>query len=544
MNTAKTDGGGADERPWWHGATIYQIYPRSFQDTGSNGVGDLPGVTRRLPYVADLGVDAIWLSPFYPSPQEDFGYDLTAHCEVDPLFGTMDDFDALVARAHDLGLKVIIDAVLNHTSDKHPWFEASRAREDGKDDWYQWVDARPDGSVPNNWIGRYGTPQWSWCPRREQYYRHQYLKSQPALNLANEEVVRERCKFMTKWLNRGVDGLRFDAVPQYYSDPDLTDNPPADPEDDQISPVGRFSPFAWQAHVHDCNDERVEGFVARLQDEVACAGCTFTFSEIDVRLDAYRSLGRYTGGDQFNAAYTPDFMEAELLPSNIAAVVRSTREHASLRSLVWTVTNHDASRVASRWAPEGADDEARARVARLACALLVSLEGQLSFFQGEELGLPDAEYGLDEIRDPQGKAFWPKGRGRDPIRHPFPWDGARHGGFSDAEPWLPTKRAVLARHAAGQADDAGSVLNTWRRLLRLRRDTPALRLGAMTVEAADDETGRLVIRREYGGETVRARLNLGPDPMSVEESTGAVLDAAGDAASTRLPPYGWRIEST
>ena len=531
------------ERPWWHGAVIYQIYPRSFQDTDGNGVGDLPGITQRLGYVADLGVDAIWLSPFYPSPQADFGYDLTAHCAVDPLFGDMSDFDALVARAHELGLKVVIDAVLNHTSDQHPWFEASRERRDGKDDWYQWVDARADGSVPNNWISRYGKPQWSWCPRREQYYRHQYLASQPALNLANEEVVRERLKFMTKWLDRGVDGLRFDAVPQYYSDPQLTDNPPADPEDDAISPVGRFSPFAWQKHIHDCNDERVEGFVARLQDEVACAGCTFTFSEIDVRLDAYRSLGRYTGGDQFNAAYTPDFMEASLRPSNIRAVAESTRMEASMRSLVWAITNHDASRVATRWAPEDADEETRARVAKLACALLVSLEGQASFFQGEELGLEDADYGFDEIRDPQGLAFWPKGKGRDPIRHPFPWDESRHGGFTDGEPWLPTKAALLGRHVAGQAKDEDSVLSVWRRLLRLRRDAPSLRYGAMSVKEADDETGALRIARAAsdGGEAAVALLNLSSSPLEAAAPDGRVLDRSAGAEAGRLPPYGWWI---
>ena len=530
-----TDG----ERPWWHGAVIYQIYPRSFQDTTGNGVGDLPGITRRLDHVARLGVDAIWLSPFYPSPQEDFGYDLTAHCEVDPLFGDMDDFDAMVARAHELGLKVIIDAVLNHTSDQHPWFEESRARSGGKDDWYQWVDAKPDGSAPNNWMSRYGAPQWTWCPRREQYYRHQYLSSQPALNLANEDVVRERCKFMTKWLGRGVDGLRFDAVPQYYSDPDLTDNPPSDPGDDEITPIGRFSPFAWQAHLHDCNDARVEGFVARLQDEVACAGCTFTFSEIDIRLNAYQSLGRYTGGDQFNAAYTPDFMEADLKPSNLAAVVASTREHAGLDRLVWALTNHDASRVATRWAPGGADDETRARIAKLAAALLACVEGQVSFFQGEELGLTDADYGYEEIRDPQGLAFWPKGRGRDPIRHPYPWSDAAQGGFTEGQPWLPMKPDLLAKHAAGQATP-DSVLGTWTILIHLRRDTPALRYGRMEVTEADDKTGLLRMTRTHGHDRVEAALNCAPEPLDVH-TEGRVLAAAEGATDARLPPFGWRI---
>ena len=529
------------EDGWWHGAVVYQVYPRSFLDTNGDGVGDLPGITRKLGHVASLGVDAIWLSPFYPSPQADFGYDITAHCDVDPLFGTMDDFGALLARADELGLKVCIDAVLNHTSDQHPWFVESRQdRTNPKADWYQWADPRPDGSVPNNWISRYGTPQWSWCPEREQYYRHQYLSSQPALNLDNEEVVAERCKFMEKWLSKGVHGLRFDAVPQYYSDPELADNPPADPDDDEVSPVGRFSPFAYQRHENDCNDPRTERFVARLKDEVACAGCTFTFSEIDVRLGAYESLGRYTGGDQFDAAYTPDFMEADFRPSSFAGVAEKAARHASLRRLVWTATNHDASRLVSRWAPEDADAATRAGVSRLAAAILCSLEGQVSFFQGEELGLPDAPYGYEEILDPQGLAFWPKGKGRDPIRHPFPWAEGAGAGFTSGRSWLPLKAEVTALHAAGQEADEGSTLNTWRRLIRLRRDTPALRLGAMTVETADDDAGLLVLRREHEGETARAAFALTPEGADAPPPEGALLSGSPEA---RLPGWGWRIEA-
>lgn len=530
------------EDGWWHGAVIYQIYPRSFRDTTGNGIGDLAGITSKLDYVASLGVDAVWLSPFYPSPQEDFGYDITAHCEVDPLFGDMDDFRELLARANELGLKVVIDAILNHTSDQHPWFEESRQdRTNPKAHWYQWVDPKPDGTVPNNWISRYGVPQWSWEPRREQYYRHQYLSSQPALNLDVEDVVTERCAFMAKWLDLGVHGLRFDAVPQYYSDPDLTDNPPADPDDDTVSPVGRFSPFAYQRHENDCNDPRTERFVARLKDEVECAGCTFTYSEIDVRLNAYDSLARYTGGDQFDAAYTPDFMEAAFKPSAFADVARRAAEHASLRRLVWAATNHDASRLVSRWAPEGADAETRAAVSKLAAAILCCLEGQVSFFQGEELGLPDADYGLGEIVDPQGRTFWPKGVGRDPIRHPIPWDDTAGFGFTTGRPWLPFKPDVTAANVAGQEEDEESVLATWRRLIRLRRHTPALRLGAMTVETADDESGLLVLRREHEGQAVRAAFALTPEGCNAPDTDGLLEAGGGAGASGPLPPWGWRI---
>lgn len=528
------------EDGWWHGAVIYQIYPRSFRDTTGNGVGDLAGITSKLDYIEALGVDAIWLSPFYKSPQKDFGYDITDHNAVDPLFGNMADFERLVEEAQSRGLKVIIDAVLNHTSDQHPWFEESRQdRTNPKADWYQWVDPQADGSVPNNWISRYGKPQWSWCPRREQYYRHQYLTSQPALNLDNEEVIQERLDFMRMWLGKGVNGLRFDAVPQYYSHPDLLDNPPADPDEDKVSPVGRFSPFAFQRHQNDCNDPRTEKFVARLRDEVECAGCTFTFSEIDVRLDAYESLARYSGGKQFDAAYTPDFMEGDFKPSTFARVAERTREHASLRQLVWAATNHDASRLATRWAPEGADDDTRERIAKLAIAILCCLEGQISFLQGEELGLVDADYSFDEMLDPQGLTFWPKGSGRDPIRHPFPWDGTAGTGFTDGTPWLPFKKPVTSRHAAEQVADDGSVLNTWRRMIRLRRDTPALRFGAMTFTMADDQTGALVIERTHESETIRCSFALTAHGIEAPRTDGIVLSGANEDA---IPGWGWRIE--
>ncbi|MBB4659747.1 alpha-amylase family glycosyl hydrolase [Parvularcula dongshanensis] len=535
----KSDGGGAG-RPWWHGAAIYQIYPRSFLDTTGSGLGDLPGITRKLDYVAGLGVDAVWLSPFYPSPDKDFGYDITRHCHVDPRFGTMDDLVALVERAHELGMKVIIDAVLNHTSDQHFWFKESRLdRTNPKADWYQWVDPKPDGTVPNNWLNRYGAPQWTWCPVREQYYRHQYLPSQPALNLSNPDVVEARLKFVDKWLDRGVDGLRFDAVAEYYADEGLRDNPPADPDDDEVTPVGRFNPFAWQKHVHDCNGEPVAKFVAGLQDQVECAGCTFTFSEIDVRWDAYRSLGRYTGGKEFNAAYTPDFMASSLLPSNFARIAESVERESSLRSLVWAVTNHDASRMVSRWAPQGADDELKAKVSKLGCAILTCLDGQISFFQGEELGLPDADYAYEELKDPQGIAFWPMGGGRDPIRHPFPWDGTPMAGFTTGgTPWLPVKEEVARLNVATQDGDEASVLNAWRRLLRLRQETPALRYGAMTVLDADDALGLLRLRREHDGEAVEAVFRLADVEIAPELPEGEVLDASAEGP---LEPFGWRI---
>jgi alpha-glucosidase len=509
---------------WWRGATLYQIYPRSFNDSNGDGIGDLKGITQRLDYVASLNVDGIWLSPFFPSPMLDFGYDVTDLCSIEPTYGTLDDFYALVDRAHELDLKIIIDAVLNHTSIEHEWFQESReSRDNPKSDYYQWCDGKPDGSPPNNWISRFAEPQWTWCPVREQYYRHQYMKEQPALNLDNEEVVEERLKFMRKWLDRGVDGIRFDAVTQYYADPDQKDNPPADPSNSCLTPTGSFSTFSHQIHEYDCNDERSTTFVRSLMDEVRCAGCTFAFGEIDTQYRSYDTLERLTGDGLFDAAYTPHFMEASLCPSEIGSIIEAIEERHACEHHVWALTNHDASRAVSRWLPEGSDDQTRERVSRLAIALLIALPGQLTFFQGEELGLPDAPYGRGELKDPQGVRFWPKGKGRDPIRHPFPWNGERNGGFSEGEPWLPVKDDLVALNRQAQEDDDGSVLNHWRRAIDLRRKNDVLRCGPVEIIKSEDAEGILGLRRHYEGNAVQAWFKFAVPNGKLPEPEGNVL---------------------
>jgi alpha-glucosidase len=529
------------ENNWWRGSVIYQIYPRSFYDSNGDGIGDLPGITERLPYVADLGVDGIWLSPFYPSPMADFGYDITEHCQVHPDYGTMEDLDALVAKAHELGLKVVIDAVLNHTSVEHPWFEESRQNPDGeRGDFYQWADAKPDGSPPNNWIGRYAESQWTWCPVREQYYRHQYMQEQPALNLSNPKVLEERLRFMRKWLDRGIDGLRFDAVTQYYADEKLRDNPPNEDGDECVTPVGTYSTFAKQLHKHDCNDKRIEPFLEDLVDQAECAGCTYTFAELDVRYNAYTSLGRFTGEKRLNAAYTPDPMGVGLSPEAFATILRRLEEHADPSRHVWTLTNHDAERLVSRWGGEELTEKERVALSVMAAALVGCLPGQVCFFQGEELGLPNAPYAKDEIKDPQGRRFWPKDKGRDRIRHPFPWDGSESGGFTTGDPWLPAKGVVTKHHVEGQSKD-GSVLAIWKEIIRFRRNTPALRLGDVEVLKADDESGLLGLARSHEGERVEAwfRMRAGGAPLPHPE--GEVLTRSNpDLAGA----YGYEIVRT
>ncbi|NNU14931.1 alpha-glucosidase [Parvularcula sp. ZS-1/3] len=517
---------------WWRGAVIYQIYPRSFQDTDGDGIGDLRGICRRLDAVADLGVDAIWLSPFYPSPMEDFGYDVTDHMTVDPSYGSDKDFDELVRRAHALGLKVIIDAVLNHTSDQHEWFEESRQSKDNpKADWYIWADPKPDGTPPNNWISRYGESQWTWEPRRRQFYRHQYLKSQPALNLANDEVLEARLRFMRHWLDRGVDGIRFDAVCQYFADPQLKDNPPADPGDDEVSPVGGFSNFAWQKHENDCNDARIEGFLEKLIEEIRCAGCTFTYAELDIRYKAYDSLRRYTEDGLLSAAYTPDVMEAELKPTAIAEVLRKAEEARCTENHVWCASNHDSARLVTRWADR---EEHREAIAKLAAALVMTMPGPVSFFQGEELGLPDAGYTPEEYKDPQGIRFAPEGRSRDNIRHPYPWSDGEGAGFTEGPSWLPLKESVTTLHREGQEADEDSVLATWKRMISLRQSKNALKRGSCEIIRADDDEGLLIYRRADEDMTIEVALQT-------KEDASRLPDTEGKTLAEREGPFGYRI---
>ncbi len=395
---------------WWRGAVIYQIYPRSFQDTTGNGVGDLAGITRRLTYVADLGVDAIWISPFFVSPMKDFGYDVADYTDVDPLFGSLADFDALVAEAHRLGIKVIIDQVLNHTSDRHPWFGESRAsRDNPKSDWYIWADAKPDGTPPNNWLSIFGGPAWEWDSRRRQYYLHNFLIEQPDLNLYNPEVQDALLAAVAFWLDRGVDGFRFDAVNFFYADRGLSDNPPAKRlEAGQILPV---NPYGFQEHRYDKNRPETVAFLRRLRALLNRYPGAASVGEIgDEGERSLALMAEYTsGGDKLHMSYTFDFLGPDFSRDFF-------RRHVELfESLVgdgwacWVFSNHDVPRHLSRWADRGFDRE---HLARLAAGIILSLRGSVTVYQGEELGLTEAELAFADLVDPYSIRFWPDLKGQ------------------------------------------------------------------------------------------------------------------------------------
>ena len=455
---------------WWRGAVTYQVYPRSFQDSDGDGVGDLPGITRRLPYLAELGVDAIWLSPFFKSPMKDMGYDVSDYCDVDPVFGTLADFDALIARAHDLGLKVIIDQVLSHTSDQHPAFAESRgSRTNPKADWYVWADPLPDGSPPSNWLSVFGGSAWAWDARRKQYYLHSFLASQPDLNFHNTQVQDWALDCMRFWLDRGVDGFRFDTVNYYFHDPKFRNNP----ADQRPKEVAEGNPYGMQLHLHDKNQPENLDWLARVRsllDEYDAA----SVGEVGDSHFAIQLMGDYTAPGRLHQCYSFELMGWDYAPTVFRDRIEGFFAGAPKSWPMWALSNHDVPRHVTRWTKPGEDSDA---LAKQAASLLLSLEGSICLWEGEELGQTDTELALEELTDPQGIAFWPEPVGRDNTRTPMVWDGSPNGGFTTGRPWLPVKPAQAARHVAGQLGREGSVLEHYRAMLAFRRSEPALRQG-------------------------------------------------------------------
>lgn len=526
MATAEAD------REWWRGAVIYQIYPRSFADSNGDGIGDLPGVTAHLDHVASLGVDAIWLSPFFTSPMRDFGYDIADYCDVDPVFGTLADFDALVARAHALGLKVIIDQVYSHTSDQHPWFRESRSsRDNDKADWYVWADAKPDGSPPTNWQSVFGGPAWTWDARRGQYYLHNFLSEQPDLNLHNPQVQDAALAAAKFWLDRGVDGFRVDAINFAMHDPQLRDNPPAP---DTGAP--RTRPFDFQLHLYNQSHTDIPRFLERHRKLTDSYGGRFTVAEVGGPTPEAEMHAFTEGSGRLNSAYGFDFLYAErLTPALVQKAVENWPDSPGTGWPSWAFENHDAPRAVSRWA----DPEHRQAFAAMKMLLLMCLRGNAILFQGEELGLTQVEIGFDQLRDPEAIANWPLTLSRDGVRTPMPWRaGAPNFGFSEGEPWLPPGPDHSALAVDRQTAENGSLLNLTRGLIALRAANPALRVGAMNVLAADEAL--LVFTRAAKGQALTCAFNLSKTPLAWHPGQldrFRVLTAVNGAAPGSLPPY-------
>ncbi len=536
---------------WWQSGVIYQIYPRSFQDTNGDGVGDLRGIAARLDYVASLGIDAIWISPFYPSPMADFGYDVANYTDVDPLFGTLDDFDTLVAAAHKKKLRVILDFVPNHTSDQHPWFLESRSsRVNPKRDWYLWRDPAPErgdnapasNRFPNNWTSHFGGPSWQWDEVTQQFYCHSFLKQQPDLNWRNPEVRKAMYDAMMFWLERGVDGFRMDVLWLLIKDADFADNPP-NPEytPDQHDHTKTLP-------VKNANQPETYAIVAEMRALLDSYGATISSGnkadgEQNLSSDSNRvligeiylplpELVRYygfpaeqiahTAGAQLNGANLP--FNFHLIQTNwsagaIAGVINTYE--SLLPPGAWpnyVLGNHDQPRLASRIG---------VKQARAAAMLLLTLRGTPTLYYGDELGMQDVAIELDRVQDPAEKNEPGKGRGRDPERSPMLWVDAPNAGFTTPEtvPWLPMSSEWKAKNAATQSRDQKSMFTLYRRLLHLRRTYDTLHSGAVADVVAE---GALLRYRRVGlsdGESTDflVLLNLGQEPVTTQTSAGTVV---------------------
>ena len=533
MNDLARAASPAPQSEWWHGAVIYQIYPRSFADNNGDGIGDLPGITAHLEHVASLGVDAIWISPFFTSPMTDFGYDVSDYCDVDPIFGTLGDFDALIARAHALGLKIIIDQVYAHTSDQHAWFAESRgSRSNPRADWYVWADAKADGTPPSNWQSVFGGPAWTWDARRRQYYMHNFLNTQPQLNVHNPDVQTALLDTAKFWLDRGVDGFRLDALNFAMFDPDFTDNPPAPPTNSV-----RTRPFDFQSRIHNQSHPDIPGFVERIRALTDTYNGIFTVAEIGgTGASAEREMKAFTAGStHLSTAYSFDFTYADTLtPALVRETMERWPEGGSWPS--WAFCNHDAPRALSRWA----DEDGRPTFARMAMLLLMCLRGNIFLYQGEELGLTQVDIPFDKLQDPEAIANWPLTLSRDGARTPMPWIAeSANAGFGAGEPWLPIGNANAALAVDRQDDDPQSMLALTRRLIAFRNDSPALRIGTITIIEASNDV--LAFERNTPEQRVLCVFNFASDVRHwepVQRDRWRIVQHVNDAECWVLPPHG------
>ena len=526
---ATVDGASAE---WWRGAVIYQIYPRSFADSNGDGVGDLKGVLGKLDYVASLGVDGVWLSPFFRSPMKDFGYDVSDYCDVDPLFGSLADFDAVVARAHGLGLKVIIDQVWSHTSDLHPWFlQSAASRDNPKADWYVWADAKPDGTPPNNWLASFGGPSWNWNARRRQYYLHNFLAEQPDLNFRHPEVQDAILAAGLFWLDRGVDGFRLDVINFIFHDRELRDNP--------VDPRHRSAamPSQFQRHIHDRSQPEALAFLGRVRGLLDSRGA-MSVGEVfdDPPLDRQK---QYTAGlDRLHTAYSFYLLLATAAPPDLFAGALEAWASADGWPS-WSLGNHDVPRFPSRLAHSGDPRQVRIILAALMC-----LRGTIFLYQGEELGLPQAHVPFERLRDPFAIASYSGGAGRDGARTPVPWthDGPGAGFSASDNTWLPVDPAHRALAVDRQESDAASMLNFTRALIALRRSSAALQVGEAAMLNAP--AGVLAFERRIAGETALCLFELAGREAGYGAPADAVvvaqfgMDEEMRSGMVRLSPFG------
>ncbi|HJW42246.1 MAG TPA: alpha-amylase family glycosyl hydrolase [Rhizomicrobium sp.] len=527
--------------PWWRGAVVYQVYIRSFCDGNGDGQGDFAGLRSKLDYIQKLGVDAIWLSPIHPSPNRDWGYDVSDYDGVHPDYGTQADFDALLGEAHARGLKIILDEVLCHTSDEHAWFANSLEPGNAKKDWFVWANPKDDGTVPNNWLAVFGGPGWAYRPERRQYYHHKFLREQPKLNWTAPAAKQAALDVLTHWLARGVDGFRLDVANAYLHDATLTDNP-------AIPPAGRNAynwshPANMQRHLHDSNLFENRAELDLIRRTVEKFDDRFVFGEFS---EEFERAGAYLSPQEgLHAGYTFGLLLASRLSPNY---FRKYFDALAAHPAHWpciSLSNHDVPRTVTRF---GAGPEGDPALAKLLFALLGSLRGTTLIYQGEELGLPEVDLRRDQLRDPVGDLYYPIAKGRDGCRTPMPWDAkAKNLGFSTGTPWLPlgpTHRALAVSEQEGNAD---SPLAFARHFLRGRKASAALRLGGIAF--LDAETPVLAFTRTHEGERILCVFNLSREDATFAHALatqGNVMDlgcgnSTEQGASLHLGPLACRF---
>ncbi len=502
-----------DDFLWWRDGIIYQIYPRSFADSNEDGLGDLPGITRKLDYLADLGVDALWLSPIYPSPDKDFGYDVSDYVDIDPRFGSLADFDLLLSEAHRRGIRIVLDLVLNHTSDQHAWFLESRSsRDNPKADWYIWSPSsgsphfqrkwgESKRGVSNNWQSIFGGRAWAYVPERDQYYYHMFVPEQPDVNWRNPDVRKAILDVVRFWLDRGVDGFRLDVFNMYFKDEQLRDNP--------FKPGLRA--FDRQQHIYDCDQpemipllQEMRGILDSYPERYAVGETFFPTQE---------KMIRYSGAEKLHAAFNFDFMWSRFDPSRLVKPILEWEalyaEHGLWPNYV--LGNHDAPRMATRHTK----DECDARI-KVLMALLLTLRGTPFLYYGEEIGMRDISLKRGEILDPPGKRFWPFYKGRDGCRSPMQWGDSANAGFSPTKPWLPVHPNCRVRNVNAQQTDPDSMLNFTRTIIKLRREKPVLHRGDFTL-LTEEPKNALAYLRQTPEQTILVALNFKNHPATVQE---------------------------
>jgi alpha-glucosidase len=505
---------------WWQTGVIYQIYPRSFYDANGDGIGDLQGIIEKLDYLVALGIDAIWISPIYPSPMADFGYDVADYCDIHPIFGDMATFDLLLDEAHRRGIRVILDFVPNHTSDRHAWFQESRAsRSSAKRDWYIWRDAKPDGSPPNNWVSMFGGPAWTWDETTQQYCLHLFLKEQPDLNWRNPAVQRAMLDVLRFWLDRGVDGFRMDVVGFIMKDDQLRDNPVLPTADPQSRDL-----WVQQEHLHDIDQPEAHDVIRMFRQLIDSYPDRVVIGEIWAEPRA--RWAEYYGQD-LGELHLPFNFALMSQPWQAAAIRASVAElEAALPPGAWpnyVLGSHDKPRLTSRFGPQAV---------RLAAMLLLTLRGTPTLYNGEELGMANGEIPPNRMQDPQGLNIGPE-RSRDPYRTPFQWSAEPYAGFSTVEPWLPVAEGYKEKNVEAEERDPHSILALYRRLIAVRRESPALNGGRYRPILTELEHS-FVYLRETAGQRYLIALNFSGEAQIIDASE--ICDTGRAIVTTELEP--------